>query len=150
MTTAAHWYANTSKTHWRPGQRNDDANDTIWRGRRYRDALPDASGLPAIFAKRRANRGMEGMALDVSTDKIYGFLQSPLSDGNATYAVTGKSEAIERFARFTRWTEFYPVTRTPGKMYAYPLDASAYLDGRTGNAELTVLPWRLTTTTTLA
>ena len=92
--------------------------------------------MPAIFAKRRANRGMEGMALDTSTDKLHGFLQSPLTDGNATYAVTGKSEAIERFARFTRWVEFDPVTGTSGKMYAYPLDASDYLDGRTGNAKL--------------
>jgi hypothetical protein len=94
------------------------------------------NGLPAILAKRRANRGMEGMALDVSTDKLHGFLQSPLSDGNATYAVTGKSEAIERFARFTRWVEFDPVTGTSGKMYAYPLDGSEYQDGRTGSAKL--------------
>ena len=94
------------------------------------------SGLPAIFAKRRANRGMEGMALDPSTDKLHGFLQSPLTDGNATYAVTGKSEAIERYARFTRWVEFDPVTGTSGKMYAYPLVGGDYLDGRTGNAKL--------------
>lgn len=94
------------------------------------------SGLPPIFAKRRANRGMEGMALDPSTDKLHGFLQSPLTDGNATYALTGKSEAIERYARFTRWVEFDPVTGTSGKMYAYPLNGSEYLDGRTGNAKL--------------
>jgi len=94
------------------------------------------TGLPAIFAKRRANRGMEGMALDTTTDKLHGFLQSPLTDGNTLYTVTGKSEAIERFARFTRWTEFDPTTGTSGKMYAYPLDAADYQDGRTGNAKL--------------
>jgi uncharacterized protein YfiM (DUF2279 family) len=94
------------------------------------------SGLPSIFLKRRANRGMEGMALDTTTDKLHGFLQSPLTDGNATYSVTGKSEAIERYARFTRWMEFDPTTGTSGKMYAYPLDAADYQDGRTGNAKL--------------
>ena len=94
------------------------------------------SGLPEIFLKRRANRGMEGMALDTTTDKLHAFLQSPLTDGTATYSVTGKSEQIERFARFTRWIEFDPATGTSGKMYAYPLDAADYQDGRTGNAKL--------------
>jgi len=94
------------------------------------------SGLPDIFLKRRANRGMEGLALDTSTDKLHGFLQSPLTDGNATYSVTGKSEAIERYAAFTRWVEFDPATGKSGKMYAYPLSAADYQDGRTGNAKL--------------
>ncbi|MES2263384.1 MAG: esterase-like activity of phytase family protein [Pseudomonadota bacterium] len=94
------------------------------------------SGLPDIFAKRRANRGIEGMALDTSTDKLHTFLQSPLTDGSAQYAVTGKSEQIERFARFTRWVEFDPVSGTTSKMYAYPLNGAEYQDGRTGNAKL--------------
>jgi hypothetical protein len=94
------------------------------------------SGLPDIFLKRRANRGMEGMALDPSTDKLHAFLQSPLTDGSAPYSVTGKSEAVERYARFTRWVEFDPTSGTSGKMYAYPLDAADYQDGRTGNAKL--------------
>lgn len=94
------------------------------------------TGLPAIFAKRRANRGMEGMALDASTDKLHAFLQSPLSDGSATYSVTNKSEQVERFARFTRWAEFDPTSGTTSKMYAYPLTGADYQDGRTGNAKL--------------
>ncbi len=94
------------------------------------------TGLPAIFAKRRANRGIEGMTLDPDTDKLHAFLQSPLSDGSAPYAVTGQNEQIERFARFTRWTEFDPGTGTAGKMYAYPLNGADYQDGRTGNAKL--------------
>ena len=93
-------------------------------------------GLPALFAKRRANRGMEGMTLDTSNDKLYAFLQSPLTDGSAAYAVTKKSELIERYARFTRWLEFDPASGTSGRMFAYPLDAADYQDGRTGNAKL--------------
>jgi hypothetical protein len=94
------------------------------------------SGLPAIFAKRRANRGMEGMALDAATDKLHGFLQSPLADGSAPYAVTGKNEQVERFARFVRWIEFDPVSGTAGRMFAYPLHGADYAEGRTGNAKL--------------
>ncbi len=94
------------------------------------------SGLPAIFAKRRANRGMEGMALDAASDKLHGFLQSPLSDGSAPYSVTGKNEQVERFARFTRWIEFDPATGSTARMFAYPLSGTDYADGRTGNAKL--------------
>ncbi len=94
------------------------------------------SGLPAIFAKRRANRGMEGMALDTATDKLHGFLQSPLTDGSALYSVTAKNEQVERFARFTRWIEFDPATGSTGRMFAYPLNGADYADGRTGNAKL--------------
>lgn len=93
-------------------------------------------GLPALFAKRRANRGMEGMTLDTSNDKLYAFLQSPLTDGSATYAVTKKAELIERYARFTRWIEFDPALGTSGRSFAYPLDPADYQDGRTGNAKL--------------
>jgi hypothetical protein len=94
------------------------------------------NGLPAIFAKRRANRGMEGMALDTASDKLHGFLQSPLTDGSAPYSVTGKNEQVERFARFTRWVEFDPVSGTTSRSFAYPLNGADYADGRTGNAKL--------------
>jgi hypothetical protein len=94
------------------------------------------TGLPKIFAKRRANRGIEGMALDTGTDRLHAFLQSPLTDGSAPYAVTGKNEQIERFARFTRWIEFDPNTGATTRMFAYPVAAADYQDGRTGNAKL--------------
>jgi hypothetical protein len=94
------------------------------------------TGLPTIFAKRRANRGMEGLALDTAADKLYGFLQSPLSDGKAKYAVTNTSEKIETYAAFTRWVEFDPKTGATMRMFAYPLDAKQYQDGKTGGAKL--------------
>lgn len=107
-----------------------------------------AADLPAVLAKRRANRGMEGLALDAASGKLNGFLQSPLSDSlaSATYAEsyagstvctsgTGTKKRVERYARFTRWIEFDPSTET-SKMYAYPLDCNDYAEGRTGNAKL--------------
>lgn len=86
------------------------------------------SGLPQILAKRRANRGMEGMTIDPSTGRIHAFLQSPLSDG------PGKQ--VERHARFLRWVEFDPAAGATTKMMAYPLDPADFAKGRTGHAKL--------------
>ena len=107
-----------------------------------------AADLPAVLAKRRANRGMEGLTLDKTSKNLHGFLQSPLTDGQATGTFTGTvaglttcttdtgtGKRIERYARFTRWLEFNPDTET-SKMYAYPLDCNDYQQGRTGNAKL--------------
>ena len=94
------------------------------------------SGLPPILARRRANRGMEGMTLDPATDTLHAFLQSPLSDGAAPYAVTEKVEKIERYAAFLRWVEFDPASASTLRMMAYPLAGAQFADGRTGNAKL--------------
>ena len=94
------------------------------------------SGLPPILAKRRANRGMEGMTLDPDTDTLHAFLQSPLSDGEAPCAVTGRAEKVERFAAFLRWVEFDPASTSTLRMMAYPLAAAEFAEGRTGNAKL--------------
>jgi hypothetical protein len=112
--------------------------------------------LPSVLAKRRANRGMEGLALDVASGKLHGFLQSPITDLTAagTPALSAPAEGayvapagclgstttkpnatVERFARFTRWVEFDPSTET-SKMYAFPINCADYKDNRTGNAKL--------------
>jgi len=94
------------------------------------------AGLPAVLAKRRPNRGMEGMTLDPSSGLIHAFLQSPLSDGEAWYEETGREEKIERHARFLRWLVFDPARAQTRSMLAYPLDSAAFAHGRTGNAKL--------------
>ncbi len=104
--------------------------------------------LPSVLAKRRANRGMEGLALDVATTRLHGFLQSPLTDLSSAGAPAtgsyvapgtctdgGSGKRVERYARFSRWVEFDPENET-SKMYAYPIDCADYLDNRTGNAKL--------------
>ena len=91
--------------------------------------------LPAILAKRRANRGIEGLALDPATGRLHGFLQSPLDDGKAVYRVTGQSESVRNFARFARWIEFDPASET-SRLYAFPVDGAQYKDGRTGHCKL--------------
>jgi hypothetical protein len=101
-----------------------------------RQRYAPGQGLPAVFALRRANRGMEGMTLDPDSDTIHAFLQSPLSDGRAHYALTGEQEKVERYARFARWIEFDPSSGATTRMLAYPLDASRYAEGHTGNAKL--------------
>lgn len=94
------------------------------------------TGLPPVFALRRSNRGMEGMSWDAGSDRVHAFLQSPLSDGRAVLASTGKKEKIERHARFVRWIEFNPATGSTSRMFAFPLDPDQYQDGYTGNAKL--------------
>jgi len=106
--------------------------------------------LPSVLAKRRANRGMEGLSLDVASGRLHGFLQSPLTDltasgapATSTYVApagttctdAGTGKRVERYARFARWVEFDPTTET-SKMYAYPINCADYLDNRTGNAKL--------------
>lgn len=88
-----------------------------------------AADLPAILAKRRANRGMEGLTLDVASGKLHGFLQSPIDDGS----VSGRN--VRDFAQFARWIEFDPTTET-SRLYAYPIDGTLYDRSRTGNAKL--------------
>ncbi|MDB5846989.1 MAG: hypothetical protein JWP29_741 [Rhodoferax sp.] len=98
-----------------------------------------AADLPAVLAKRRPNRGMEGLTLDVASGRLHGFVQSPLDDGKASYVVPGAtaatSENIRDYAKFNRWVQFDPTTETT-KLYAYPIDSSMYTDGKTGNAKL--------------
>ena len=100
-----------------------------------------ATDLPAILAQRRANRGMEGLSIDVANGKLHGFLQSPLNDGKADYTTTavsgatGKSESVRDYARFVRWVEFDPTTEKT-RLFALPVDGSWYSQGKTGNAKL--------------
>lgn len=99
------------------------------------------TGLPAIFAKRRINRGMEGLALDAATGRLHGFLQSPIDPkdgaGKSIKAKPpgGSNTDVRHIAKFVRWVEFDPASET-SKSYAYPIDGSAYDKDRTGNAKL--------------
>jgi len=99
------------------------------------------TGLPAIFAKRRINRGMEGLTLDVATGRLHGFLQSPIDPkdgaGKSIKAKPpgGSNTDVRHIAKFARWVEFDPTSET-AKSYAYPIDGSAYDKDRTGNAKL--------------
>ncbi|PWF49343.1 esterase-like activity of phytase family protein [Massilia glaciei] len=94
------------------------------------------AGLPPVLAKRRANRGFEGMAFDHGSDKLHAFLQSPLADGDHWHAASNQAQPVERYARFTRWIEFDPASGSTSRMFAYPLDGADYHEGRTGHAKL--------------
>ncbi len=102
---------------------------------------PGAADLPAVLSQRRANRGMEGLALDIASGKLHGYLQSPIDPkdgaGKSLKATPpgGSSTDVRHIAKFARWLEFDPATET-SKMYAYPIDGSLYDKDRTGNAKL--------------
>jgi hypothetical protein len=100
-----------------------------------------AADLPMVLALRRPNRGMEGLALDVASGKLHGYLQSPIdprdSSGKSIKAKPpgGSNTDVRHIAKFARWLEFDPTTET-SKLYAYPIDGSLYDKDRTGNAKL--------------
>ncbi len=100
-----------------------------------------AADLPMVLALRRPNRGMEGLALDVASGKLHGYLQSPIDPRDGTGKSIqakppgGKNTDVRHLAKFARWLEFDPTTET-SKLYAYPIDGSMYDKDRTGNAKL--------------
>ena len=100
-----------------------------------------AADLPLVLSQRRPNRGMEGLALDVASGRLHGFLQSPIDPkegaGKSIKAKPpgGSNTDVRHIAKFARWLEFDPATER-SKMYAYPIDGSQYDKDRTGNAKL--------------
>ena len=58
---------------------------------------PVATGLPAIHAKRKINRGYEGIAISADERTLYIALQSPLLNPNAA---TGNASRVTRIVAF--------------------------------------------------
>ena len=82
--------------------------------------------LPAIYANRWANRGIEGMAFNSKDGLLYAFMQSPLdvdSNGDGVVAERSKSE-------LTRILAIDPATGAPVKEHLY------LLSGRSGQDKI--------------
>ncbi|MDH4404779.1 MAG: esterase-like activity of phytase family protein, partial [Cyanobium sp. D14.bin.5] len=80
--------------------------------------------LPAIYADRWSNRGIEGMAFNPTDGLLYAFMQSPLDkDGNGTSASRSTCE-------LTRILAINPATGIPEKEHLY------LLSGRTGQDKI--------------
>jgi sugar lactone lactonase YvrE len=80
--------------------------------------------LPAIYADRWSNRGIEGMAFNSKDGLLYAFMQSPLDkDGNGTSASRSTSE-------LTRILAINPATGAPVKEHLY------LLSGRSGQDKI--------------
>jgi hypothetical protein len=72
--------------------------------------------LPAVYGKRRANRGFEALALDTDSAILYAFIQSPLDN---------PSSAI-RHSDVIRILGINPATGQPVKEYVYFLESNRY------------------------
>lgn len=81
------------------------------------------SGLPALIAKRQANRGCEGLAYDTDSKKLYAMVQSTLDISKNT-------------ALFTRLVEFDPITEKTTKTIAYPINPADWEEAKAGKAKL--------------
>lgn len=81
---------------------------------------PNARKLPAVLAKRRANRGMEGLTITPS-GWLVGMMQSPLFNPSSA-AIGGTSGAGA--SRVCRILFFNPTTGLT-KQYTYVLDSAA-------------------------
>lgn len=79
---------------------------------------PFNGGLPAVFAKRRSGRGMEGLAWVASTGTLVGAMQSPLDNPKAA----GRASTMVRLVALT-----LPGRAT--RQFLYPLDAPGYVVG---------------------
>ncbi len=93
----------------------------------------DSPWLPAVLNLRRANRGMEGLAMDAA-GKLHGVLQSPIATSVTLEDGTTKV-ATQSTARFVRWVVVDPVSAT-SKTYAYPLSKADWRSGDTGQAKM--------------
>ena len=72
--------------------------------------------LPAVYAKRRANRGFEGMALNTDDGLLYAFIQSPIE--NPDNSVRNNTDVIRVLA-------VDPTNGSPVAEYVYLLEANA-------------------------
>lgn len=112
-----------------------------------------ATDLPDVLKHRRANRGMEGLAM-AADGKLHGFLQSPIDPLESSKSVkvadtynldqdpattTTSKVNVKDYAQFARWLEFDPSTES-SRLYAYPLnyaiDSQTWDRNRTGSAKL--------------
>jgi hypothetical protein len=59
----------------------------------------NAGDLPAVLAKRRANRGMEGLTLDSRANRRLSL--SPLDDGKASIVIPGADKASNEISVIT-------------------------------------------------
>jgi hypothetical protein len=88
---------------------------------------PVVDSLPAIYGKRKINRGFEGLALSPDEKTLYLVLQSPLLNPDA---LTGNP------SRMTRILAFDITTEKPTAEYVYRFDAAGDFD-LTGNRPAT-------------
>ncbi|WNJ19302.1 choice-of-anchor I family protein [Pontibacter sp. G13] len=68
--------------------------------------------LPAVYGKRRANRGFEAIALDTDNGILYGFIQSPMDN----------SSSAARNSDVIRIIGIDPANGTPVSEYVYFLE----------------------------
>ncbi len=86
------------------------------KGRTLERRNPFNGGLPAVLAKRRSGRGMEGLAWVESTGTLFGIMQSPLDNPKAA----GRASTSVRIVALD-------VARKTTRQYLYQLDQPGFV-----------------------
>lgn len=95
-------------------------------GREQMRWSPCNGGLPTVYAKRRPNRGMEGLTITPDGKWLVGMMQAPLENPSST--------GVRNVSRLTRMI-FKHLTNGTTREYAYLLDDST----SQGNSEILAL-----------
>ena len=86
------------------------------KGKTLERRNPFNGGLPAVFAKRRPGRGMEGLAWVESSRTLFGIMQSPLDNPKAA----GRASTSVRIVAVD-------IAGKATRQYLYPLDKPGYV-----------------------
>lgn len=86
-------------------------------GRLLEEYSPFDGSLPAVLARRRPNRGMEGLAYDAETGMLFGIMQSPL------YHPDASTKDV------SRWCRIVALDPSDGgtAQYLYPLESPEHV-----------------------
>lgn len=91
------------------------------QGEWLEELSPFNGRMPVHYAKRRPNRGMEGLCMNTSGSRLYGILQAPLDSIEGALSLF--ADHLPLFV--------YSLTDSTWNEYAYPLD-----NGENGVSEL--------------
>ncbi len=90
---------------------------------------PVAAVLPAVYARRKLNRGFEGLALSLDETTLYAVLESPLANPDTPTSDTSRN---------TRILAFDIATERPVAEYIYQLEEVSTFDPAITQADMKV------------
>jgi len=86
------------------------------------EKLSPGKGLPLVLARRRANRGMEGLTIMPDGKRLVGLMQSPLDNPTAGGSSAGRTSRLARIVvidtRSGKTRQFAAILDAPSMLYS--------------------------------